>query len=53
MRNLQQAKTLYDEFNDLDDILKDDIEYKTIMMNYIYGNTYCCQYNKSHFNSII
>ena len=36
MRNLQQAKTLYDEFNDLDDILKDDIEYKTIMMNYIY-----------------
>ena len=30
MRNLQQAKTLYDEFNDLDDILKDDIEYKIL-----------------------
>ena len=40
MRDLQKAKVLYNELNDTNDILKEDIEFKEIMVNYIYGDIY-------------
>lgn len=40
MRDLQKAKVIYDELNDLDNMLEYDKEYKEIMLNYIYGDIY-------------
>ena len=40
MRDLKKAQTLFNLLHDQDDLLLDDLEYKEIVNNYLYGDVY-------------